>query len=29
VELHKQASDLLKQNKLQEAWLTLLAFNNG
>jgi flavin reductase (DIM6/NTAB) family NADH-FMN oxidoreductase RutF len=29
VELHKQASDLLKENKLQEAWLTLLAFNNG
>jgi hypothetical protein len=29
MELHKRASDLLKENKLQEAWLTLLAFNNG
>ncbi len=28
-ELHKRASTLLKENKLQEAWLTLLAFNNG
>lgn len=28
-ELHIRASQLLKQNKLQEAWLTLLAFNNG
>jgi len=28
-ELHARALSLLKQNKLQEAWLTLLAFNNG
>jgi flavin reductase (DIM6/NTAB) family NADH-FMN oxidoreductase RutF len=28
-ELHKRAAILLKENKLQEAWLTLLAFNNG
>ena len=28
-ELHLRALGLLKQNKLQEAWLTLLAFNNG
>jgi len=28
-ELHLRALSLLKQNKLQEAWLTLLAFNNG
>jgi flavin reductase (DIM6/NTAB) family NADH-FMN oxidoreductase RutF len=29
MELHIRASELLKENKLQEAWLTLLAFNNG
>ncbi|MCH2224851.1 MAG: flavin reductase family protein [Crocinitomicaceae bacterium] len=28
-ELHKQAKELLKENKLDEAWMTLLAFNNG
>ncbi len=28
-ELHLRALSLLKQNKLDEAWLTLLAFNNG
>jgi flavin reductase (DIM6/NTAB) family NADH-FMN oxidoreductase RutF len=28
-ELHKKASELLKQDKLEEAWMTLLAFNNG
>lgn len=28
VELHKRAKELLKNNKLQEAWMTLLAFNN-
>ena len=28
-ELHLRALSLLKQNKLQESWLTLLAFNNG
>ena len=28
VELHKLAKDLLKENKLEEAWKTLLAFNN-
>lgn len=29
IELHKRASELLKENKLEEAWMTLLAFNNG
>jgi len=29
VELHKRASELLEQNQLHEAWLTLLSFNNG
>lgn len=29
VELHKHAQQLLKENKLEEAWMTLLAFNNG
>ncbi len=29
LELHKQAKELLKENKLTEAWMTLLAFNNG
>lgn len=28
IQLHKRAKELLKQNKLTEAWLTLLAFNN-
>lgn len=28
-ELHKRAKNLLKENKLTEAWMTLLAFNNG
>ena len=28
-ELHKQAKELLLENKLKEAWMTLLAFNNG
>jgi flavin reductase (DIM6/NTAB) family NADH-FMN oxidoreductase RutF len=28
-ELHERAKELLQKNKLQEAWLTLLAFNNG
>ena len=28
-ELHLKAKALLKENKLQEAWMTLLAFNNG
>lgn len=27
--LHKRAQALLKENKLQEAWMTLLSFNNG
>jgi hypothetical protein len=27
--LHQKAKELLKANKLQEAWMTLLAFNNG
>ena len=26
--LHQQAKDLLKNNQLEEAWMTLLAFNN-
>ena len=29
VALHRQAQELLKENKLKEAWMTLLAFNNG
>jgi flavin reductase (DIM6/NTAB) family NADH-FMN oxidoreductase RutF len=29
LELHKRAKELLKVNKLTEAWLTLLAFNNN
>ena len=29
VELHKRAKELLIENKLDEAWMTLLAFNNG
>lgn len=28
-ELHKKAKELLHENKLEEAWMTLLAFNNG
>jgi len=28
-ELHKKAKALLKENKLEDAWMTLLAFNNG
>jgi len=27
--LHERAKGLLKENKLNEAWMTLLAFNNG
>lgn len=27
--LHQRAKELLTENKLEEAWLTLLAFNNG
>ena len=27
-ELHKRAQSLLDENKLEEAWLTLLSFNN-
>lgn len=27
--LHSKAKELLKENKLEEAWMTLLAFNNG
>jgi flavin reductase (DIM6/NTAB) family NADH-FMN oxidoreductase RutF len=29
IELHQKAKELLKKNKLKEAWMTLLAFNNG
>jgi flavin reductase (DIM6/NTAB) family NADH-FMN oxidoreductase RutF len=29
VALHRRAKELLTENKLEEAWLTLLAFNNG
>lgn len=29
IELHKKAKELLKENKLNDAWMTLLAFNNG
>lgn len=28
IELHKKAQVLLQENKLEEAWMTLLAFNN-
>jgi hypothetical protein len=28
LELHLLAKELLKENKVEEAWLTLLAFNN-
>jgi len=28
-ELHTKAKELLNENKLKEAWMTLLAFNNG
>jgi flavin reductase (DIM6/NTAB) family NADH-FMN oxidoreductase RutF len=27
--LHARAKELLKENKLEEAWMTLLSFNNG
>jgi hypothetical protein len=27
--LHKKAQELLAENKLEEAWMTLLSFNNG
>jgi len=27
--LHRKAKELLKENKLEEAWMTLLTFNNG
>jgi hypothetical protein len=26
--LHIRATELLKENKLEEAWMTLLSFNN-
>lgn len=29
MELHQKAKELLKENKLNEAWMTLLSFNNG
>ena len=29
LELHRKAQALLNENKLEEAWMTLLAFNNG
>lgn len=29
IELHKKAKEHLAQNELNEAWMTLLAFNNG
>ncbi len=29
IELHKKAKGLLQENKLEEAWMTLLSFNNG
>ena len=29
LELHNRAQKLLEENKLDEAWMTLLAFNNG
>ncbi len=28
-ELHKKAKELLQENKVEEAWMTLLSFNNG
>ena len=28
-ELHQKAKELLQNNKVEEAWMTLLAFNNG
>lgn len=28
IKLHERARDLLKENRLEEAWMTLLAFNN-
>lgn len=29
LELHRKAQKLLRENKLNEAWMTLLSFNNG
>lgn len=29
IALHKRAKELLTENKLEEAWMTLLSFNNG
>lgn len=29
VALHKKAQEFLKENKLEDAWMTLLSFNNG
>lgn len=29
LELHQKAKEFLKENKLNEAWMTLLSFNNG
>jgi hypothetical protein len=29
VALHQRAKELLAENKLEEAWMTLLSFNNG
>lgn len=29
IELHKKAQAFLKENKLEDAWMTLLSFNNG
>ena len=29
IELHARAKNLLSNNKLEEAWMTLLSFNNG
>lgn len=29
IALHQRAKELLKENKLEEAWMTLLSFNNG
>ena len=28
IKIHKRAQDLLKRNLLEEAWMTLLSFNN-
>ena len=29
IALHQKAKDFLKENKLKEAWMTLLSFNNN